>query len=47
MGEVTEEQAKLALRVLVDFLKGEAEQTGLTYEPLLTYLLANRETFLQ
>ena len=46
MADVTEQQVKLALRILVDFLKSEAEETGLTYEPLLSYLLAHKQKFL-
>jgi hypothetical protein len=42
--KVDQEQAKLALRVFVDFLKTEVEtkkdvDTGMLYEPLLTHLL--------
>ncbi len=44
MESVDEGQARLALRVLVDYLKSEAEKRGslegaMQYEPMLSYLI--------
>lgn len=43
--EITEQEAKYGLRVLIDFMKSEAEDRhqGLTYEPLFTQLIRMRE----
>lgn len=48
MGRVTEAEAKRALRTLVDFMKSEVAERdqGLTYEPLLSQLIENKDKFL-
>ena len=48
MQRVTEEEAKRALRTLVDFMKTEVaeREQGLTYEPLFSQLIQNKEKFL-
>ena len=48
MKHVTEAEAKRALRTLVDFMKTEVSERdqGLTYEPLLSHLVVNKDKFL-
>ena len=48
MQKVTEAEAKRALRTLVDFMKTEVavRDQGLTYEPLLSQLIENKDKFL-
>ena len=48
MQQVTEAEAKRALRTLVDFMKGEVSERnqGMTYEPLLSQLIHNKDKFL-
>ena len=46
--KVSEQEAKRALRTLVDFMKTEVSDRdqGLSYEPLFSQLIANKEKFL-
>ena len=46
--KVSEGEAKRALRTLVDFMKSEIadRDQGLSYEPLFSQLIANKEKFL-
>ena len=46
--KVSEGEAKKALRTLVDFMKTEVSERdqGLSYEPLFSQLIANKEKFL-
>ena len=48
MQRLTEAEAKRALRTLVDFMKNEVNERdqGLTYEPLFSQLIQNKEKFL-
>jgi len=48
MQHVTEAEAKRALRTLVDFMKSEVadRNQGLTYEPLFSQLIINKDKFL-
>ena len=48
MKTVSEAEAKKALRTLVDFMKTEVAERDqkLTYEPLFSELIANKEKFL-
>ena len=45
MQQVTEAEAKRALRTLVDFMKTEVAERdqGLTYEPLLSHLVMKKD----
>ena len=48
MQSVSEQEAKRALRTLVDFMKSEVavRDQGMTYEPLLSQLITNKDKFL-
>lgn len=48
MRQVTEAEAKRALRTLVDFMKTEVAERdqGLAYEPLFSQLISNKDKFL-
>ena len=48
MQQVTEQEAKRALRTLVDFMKTEVAERdqGMTYEPLFSHLIVNKDKFL-